>query len=60
MEECWGPLYAVDSAFPVLVSLDHVYVESDEKVQIRLEKAKEIQEARQQARKNTRNRNGPC
>ncbi len=46
-----GDLICSGPAFPVLVSLDHVHVESDEKVQIRLEKAKEIQEARQQARK---------
>lgn len=38
-------------AFPVLVTLDHVYMESDSKVQERLENARETREARKQARK---------
>lgn len=42
---CSGP------AFPMLVALDHVYVESDEKVRERLETAKEIQRARRDAQK---------
>ncbi len=42
---CSGP------AFPMLVALDHVQVESDAKVQERLSKAKEIQESRRQAQK---------
>lgn len=42
---CSGP------AFPMLVALDHVQVESDAKVQERLAKAREIQTARREAQK---------
>ncbi|MGC8844458.1 MAG: hypothetical protein ACP5QY_01275, partial [Candidatus Hydrogenedens sp.] len=42
---CSGP------AFPMLVALDHVQLESDAQVQERLVRAREIQEARRQAQK---------
>ncbi len=42
---CSGP------AFPMLVALDYVYVECDEKVHERLEKAKEIRQARREAQR---------
>ena len=50
---CSGP------AFPMLVALDHVQVESDAKVQERLVKAREIQAARRQAQQSRQIKGNP-
>lgn len=44
-----GDLVCTGPAYPMLIALDHVYLESDSKVKERLQKAQEIQKARRSA-----------
>ncbi|MCX8065534.1 MAG: hypothetical protein N3G21_10240 [Candidatus Hydrogenedentes bacterium] len=44
-----GDLLCTGPAYPVLIALDHVYVESDSKVKERLQKAREIQQSRRES-----------